>query len=152
MKLLISKFLAVGSKPTAESFPELPYMIVWFRALLGLAFGIALGGTRGGVKFVFGLNIITFIPILYAKVILVADMESYKQDLQFKGVLNALALAMLVWIYCYTWTNAEAEATMGAVAAVIRATALGRVGSGDTTVMEAAAVSDEPLLGVDSEF
>ena len=123
-KQLLSKFLAIGSKPTADTFPELPHVLMWFRALLGILFGLYMGfsGRQGAVGFVFGVNIIAFIPMAYCQIMLVADIDSYKHSLQFSGVINALALALLIWIYCTTWTHAETEMTMRAIAAMVKST------------------------------
>lgn len=149
-KVLLSKFFSIGSKPTADTFPELPHVLLWFRALLGTLFGLYMGlsGRQGAVGFVFGVNIVAFIPMAYCQIMLVADIDSYKHSLQFSGVLNALALALLIWIYCNTWTHAETEATMRAVAVMVKAAAVGKDSEvnlmvDDGTAMEVPTVDQE---------
>jgi hypothetical protein len=103
---VLSKFFAINSKPTKETFPELPNVIVWFRFLLAIAYGVWLGmnpGNRaGGVNLLYGLNFITFLPVLYCSTFLGADQDSYENKIIFTGVLSSLALMLLIWTYMYT--------------------------------------------------
>ncbi|KAI2497156.1 hypothetical protein MHU86_17359 [Fragilaria crotonensis] len=98
---ILRKFAAVGSKPTPESFPELEDCIVWLRFIIAIAYGTYLGSTPGALACILGLNVITFIPVLYCQMILLADMDEYK-NLHFAGVLNALAMMILTWIFGFT--------------------------------------------------
>ena len=100
---ILGKLVAVGSKPTPESFPELLDCVIWIRFFLASSFGLYLGLTAaaGGAYLVYGLNIITFIPILYCQMILLTDMDSYK-DLLFAGVFNAMGMLLLTWIFGYS--------------------------------------------------
>ena len=98
---ILRKFSAIGSKPTLESFPGLEDCILWMRFLLAIGFGMYLGPTAGALGFMYGLNIITFLPILYCQLLLLADLDSFK-NLHFVGVPNALAMMLLVWIFGFT--------------------------------------------------
>lgn len=68
---ILQKFFALNSKPTKETFPELPNMVIWMRFVLAACYGFWLGaGTqRGGVGILFGLNFVTFVPILYCNTV-----------------------------------------------------------------------------------
>lgn len=98
---ILRKFATIGSKPTFDSFPELEDCIIWLRFVLAVSYGIYLGPNSGALGCIYGLNIITFIPILYCQVLLLADMDSYK-NLHFVGLPNALAMMMLTWIFGFT--------------------------------------------------
>lgn len=102
----LAKFFAINSKPTKETFPELPDMIVWFRCILAIVYGLWLGtrgvARTGGANAIFGLNFVAFVPVVYCSTFLGADQESYNNRLLFAGVVNAVALLMLIWIYMYT--------------------------------------------------
>ena len=110
---LLKKFVTLNSKPTAETFPELPEIIVWLRFVLGLLYGTWLGfggHDRGGAGVLFGLNFVTFLPILYCTTYLGADSESYGSKIFFSGVINSFALMLLIWIYFYTVQHSDEEA------------------------------------------
>jgi hypothetical protein len=155
IKAILSKFFDVGSKPNLETFPELPQVVIWLRAILGLAFGAYMGlvAKKGAVGLILGLNVITFIPTIYCKTMLLADVESYGMSLQFGGVTNALALGVLVWIYGYTWRHSDAESKLGHVAAAIRAAARATGGMEEGGAGEDAMVVPEvPVVPLDTEF
>uniref|UniRef100_A0A7S0F4L3 Uncharacterized protein n=1 Tax=Craspedostauros australis TaxID=1486917 RepID=A0A7S0F4L3_9STRA len=111
---LLSKFLSINSKPTAETFPELPDMIIWFRCFLAIFYGAYLGLMRTSTShasgIIFGLNVITFVPYVYCQTFLGVADESYGNKILFGGVFNALALMLLVWTYFYTTEHATEEA------------------------------------------
>ena len=114
---LLSKFFAINSKPTMETFPELPDMIVWFRCILAVAYGLWLGlasGRTGGANVIFGLNFVSFVPVVYCSTFLGADSESYNNKLLFAGLFNAMALLLLIWIYLYTLEHEADEHILSA--------------------------------------
>ena len=110
---ILRKFAWIGSKPTPESFPELIDCIIGLRLILAISYGLYLGPTVGAVHALFGLNIVTFLPILYCQLILLADMDAFK-NIHFVGVPNALALLILVWILGYTRHFSEQELKLAA--------------------------------------
>jgi hypothetical protein len=112
--IILQKLAAIGSKPTPESFPELEDCIVWLRFVLAIGYGTYLGSTPGALACLFGLNVITFIPILYCQMILLADMDAYK-NLHFAGVLNALAMMILTWIFGFTRHFSADELKMASI-------------------------------------
>ena len=64
----------------------------------------------------FGLNVITFFPIIYLNLYLNAQQDTYKSSggsLNFVGVQNAFALMMLLWITFYTMVHEEEEGALG---------------------------------------
>lgn len=133
----LNKLLKFGSKPCNSTFPELPEMVVMMRMVLALGYGISLGlrdSNTGGVGVIFGLNLITFIPIIYLTQFLDAETDSYK-SINFAGVPNALALMLLIWVYFFTLAHEEEETALrSAVVQVVKA-----VVEGDHAVAEEAA-------------
>ena len=103
---VLSKFFAINSKPTKETFPELPNIVVWVRCILAIAYGVWLGmnpGNRGGaVNLLYGMNLVTFLPVMYCSTLLGADQDSYENKIMFSGVLSSFALMLLIWTYMYT--------------------------------------------------
>lgn len=59
-----------------------------------------------------GINVITFIPVLYMKFYLNADMNSYKKNFTFIGCMNAFAVMLLVWILFFTMLHEDEEKTL----------------------------------------
>ena len=110
------QFTSINSKPTVTTYPGLPESITWFRLFLGLAYGITLGFREsqsvvtitGATGVMMGINVITFIPILYMKFYLNADTNSYK-NLTFIGCINGLAVMLLVWILFFTMLHEDEE-------------------------------------------
>lgn len=90
----------------------------------GLAYGVSLGfrestgdtSLQGFIGLMFGLNVITFFPIIYLNLYLNAQQDTYKSSggsLNFVGVQNAFALMMLLWITFYTMVHEEEEGALG---------------------------------------
>jgi hypothetical protein len=116
----LQKFFAMNSKPTKDTFPELPDMVVWMRFILALTYGAWLGlgaMSTGGANVIFGLNFVTFVPIVYCSTYLGADSDSYDTKIFFSGVINSVALLLLIWTYFYTLEHAEDEAKFSAALA-----------------------------------
>jgi hypothetical protein len=121
----------------------------------GLAYGISLGfrenrndvTLQGTIGLIFGLNVITFLPIMYLNLYLNAQTDSYK-GLNFVGVPNALALMMLVWIIFFTMAHEEEEIAFGNafIQSVVKS-AVGDDSDGDVVAEIVAPVQVE-----DSEF
>jgi len=114
---ILGKFLSFNSKPTLQTFPELPECLTWMRFALAINYGIYLGlsyqtNEKGAIPLIMGLNFVTFAPMLYSAVILRADNDSYNGKLLFVGLPNAMALIFLIWIYYYTLGHEEEEETM----------------------------------------
>lgn len=107
----LSKFLAIGSKPTQDTFPELPEALTWMRLVMAIGYGLSLGAnvTQGAIPILYALNFMTFGPILYAVVVLQADNDSYGNTLLFAGLHNSIALVLLIWIYFYTKAHENEE-------------------------------------------
>lgn len=116
-KNLLLQFLAINSKPNKDTFPELPDLIVWMRFVLAIAYGswLGLSGQKGAAGIIFGLNFVTFVPIVYCSTFLGADAESYGTKLYFSGVVNGVSLLMLLWIYFHTLDHAEEEKLLSEV-------------------------------------
>ena len=109
--------MAINSKPNKDTFPELPDLIVWMRFVLAIAYGswLGLSGQKGGAGIIFGLNFVTFVPIVYCSTFLGADTESYGTKVYFSGVVNGVALLMLLWVYFHTLDRAEEEKLLSGV-------------------------------------
>ena len=106
-----AKLTSYQSKPTEETFPELPDVLIWVRILLGVLYGISLGlrNQVGWVGILFALNVTTMLPTVYVSAFLGADPEKFKQGLTFVGVPNAMATCLLVWIVVFTHQHEEEE-------------------------------------------
>jgi len=112
----LNKFLAFNSKPTIKSYSNLPQHITYLRLFLGFMYGLSLSfreniptmNINGGAGLIFGLNIITFIPIIYMNYYLNVDTDTFK-GVTFAGVANALALMLLVWIIFFTMLHEDEE-------------------------------------------
>ena len=69
---LLKKYASMNSKPTKETFPELPTMVIWTRFGLALFYGLWVGlagdhapGSTPGTSLMLGLNFVTFLPVFY---------------------------------------------------------------------------------------
>jgi hypothetical protein len=152
---VLSKFLAVNSKPTKETFPELPDVLIWFRCLLAVLYGTYLGFTpgrsNGGVNVLLGFNFITFVPVLYCSTFLGADQASYDNKILLSGVLSSGALMLLIWTYLYTLEH-EADAQM---LASILSSAVGAADESSASIVDGMGgeeVGVPPPVAEDSEF
>ena len=67
IKPALQKAVSIQSNPTEESFPELPDVLVWVRAILALLYGCYAGRQPlvGGAVVFQALNLLTFVPYLY---------------------------------------------------------------------------------------
>eukprot|EP00934_Nitzschia_sp_Nitz4_P001931 Nitzschia sp. Nitz4//scaffold3_size479765//170762//173366//NITZ4_000070-RA/size479765-processed-gene-0.306-mRNA-1//-1//CDS//3329550668//1931//frame0 len=142
---LLGKFFSPNSKPTAETFPELPAMVIWTRCILAILHSVYVGlySVRpGGVDFLLGLNLVAFVPMTFCNFYLGVDHESYNDQILFAGLANGLALMMLIWTYLYTLNHEEDEMLLGKVIASLV----------NETIMEDGTVVDEPVPVAESEF
>ena len=69
---LLKKYASMNSKPTKETFPELPTMVIWTRFVLALFYGLWVGlagdhapGSTPGTSLMLGINFVTFLPVFY---------------------------------------------------------------------------------------
>jgi hypothetical protein len=117
IKVILKKATAINSKPTEETFPELPTVLIWIRFVLAVVYGTYIGhvGMRGGAALLHTLNLIAFIPVMYCRLYLGAEVDAYGMKILTSGLLPALTLAMLIWIYMFTVQNPEAEAKLAAM-------------------------------------
>jgi len=67
--------------------------------------------TKGVMGSLFGLNIITFLPMFWFNKYLDAQIDSYK-SLNFAGVINSFCLMLLVWIVFFTAEHGDEEASL----------------------------------------
>lgn len=110
------KFTCFNSAPTSETYPDLPRNITYLRLFLGLAYGISLAfrentpttTLNGSAGLIFGLNVVTFLPIVYMNYYLNVDTDTYK-GLNFVGVANGMALMLLVWLIFFTMLHEDEE-------------------------------------------
>jgi hypothetical protein len=143
----LSRFLAVGSKPTYETFPELPEAITWMRFVMAIGYGLSLGFnlTQGWVPLLYALNFIAFGPVLYAVVVLQADNDSYGNKLLFAGLHNCIALILLIWIYFYTKHHEQEEQALEGLLAMARQNMAGSDTSGDESSAEVSGGEQEAV-------
>jgi hypothetical protein len=125
-KSILSKFLSINSKPTKETFPELPNVLVWFRFVLAVIYGTYLGVVApqrsSGANLLFGFNWIVFVPSIYCTTFLGAEQASYDNKILFSGVLSTSALMLLIWTYLYTSEN---EVDVQAMASILANSLIG---------------------------
>jgi hypothetical protein len=103
------KLVSFGSRPTPETFRELPDCMVWMRFVMAVSYSVYVfwhketENSRGAVPLLMALNFVAFVPLLYCRVVLLAEAEAYGGgQLIFNGLANAMALVLLMWIYFYT--------------------------------------------------
>eukprot|EP00429_Kryptoperidinium_foliaceum_P062676 CAMPEP_0176078184 /NCGR_PEP_ID=MMETSP0120_2-20121206/39098_1 /TAXON_ID=160619 /ORGANISM="Kryptoperidinium foliaceum, Strain CCMP 1326" /LENGTH=156 /DNA_ID=CAMNT_0017411929 /DNA_START=78 /DNA_END=548 /DNA_ORIENTATION=+ len=148
---VLSKFLAINSKPTKDTFPELPDVVIWFRFTLATLYGLFLGLSptyrSGGSNVIFGFNFIVFVPVLYCSTFLGANQESYDNKILFSGVMSSVAWLLLIWTYLYTLDHeGEAETLASILSSSVGAEANVATERGET-------IADSiPPIGEDSEF
>ncbi|KAL7485185.1 hypothetical protein ACHAW6_010786 [Cyclotella cf. meneghiniana] len=148
---LLHKCKAYHSQPNATTFPELPTVTTWMRFLLGGLYGVSLGlrdETRGVIGALFGLNVITFLPMFWFNSYLDADIDSYK-SLNFVGVANAFAFMMLIWILLFTWEHGEEEISLGKVISEVVQSSAGERGAYENVL---SAESDAGPADLNDEF
>jgi len=111
LQATLRKAVAINSKPTEETFPELPTILVWIRFFLGAAYGTYIGrrGIKSGTLVLQALNLIAFLPFVYCRMYLGTEGEAFGFQIVFSGTAQALALALLLWIYFYTAQMEEQE-------------------------------------------
>ena len=150
IKEVLKKALAMNSKPTEESFPELPEVLIWQRFLFGVLYGFYLGlnGVRSGVMPLQALNLICFVPLVYVRLFLGADSETFVSQALFSGTFQAVAICLLIWIYFFTADHPDDEAKLSTLLASVAAPDEGLSGLNDAT----AASSGTVPSGEDSEF
>jgi hypothetical protein len=121
LRELLKKAVAVNSQPTEDSFPELPDILFWLRAMIGVAYGYYLGHikARNGVMLLHTLNLIGMIPILYCRFYLGTQPDQYGGlKLFWSGLVPGIALCLLVWIYVFTATHEREEELLNSLLVV----------------------------------
>jgi hypothetical protein len=147
---VLSKFVAINSKPTTETFPELPNLIFWFRFILAIFYGtyMGLGSVQrsSAASLMFGFNFIVFVPSMYCTTFLGAEQGSHDGKILYSGVLSGTALMLLIWTYIYTLQHdADAQALASILANSIM---------GETTLLgsEDGSADAIPPMTLESEF
>ena len=132
-KTILAKLTSYQSKPTEETFPELPDVLIWVRILLGALYGISLGlrNQVGWVGILFALNVTTMLPTVYVSAFLGADPDKFKQGLTFVGVPNAMATCLLAWIVVFTHQHEEEESAFARAVVQKVADVVTNAGAGD---------------------
>jgi len=116
---------ASGSSPNSTTYPDLPDDVTWLRIIIGLAYGVSLGIREGSEKVsgqvgvLFGLNLITFLPILYINLFLNANTDTFKTNLNFVGTMNGMAAMILAWTLFFTAQHEGELEELGRAAASI---------------------------------
>jgi hypothetical protein len=107
IKGILSKAMTANLQPTEESFPEFRKVLIWMRFFLAVAYGTFLGvyDIHSPVMLLHSLNLISFIPVMYAKMYMGVHGDSFGTDIIFAGTLNAVALALLIWIAIFTYNH-----------------------------------------------
>jgi hypothetical protein len=105
---IFTKLVSLGSRPTPETFRELPDCMIWMRFVMAVSYSVFFfwhketENARGAVPLLMALNVVAFVPLLYCKLALLVDTDAYDGKLIFDGLANAMALVLLMWIYFYT--------------------------------------------------
>jgi hypothetical protein len=118
IKPALRKAVTIQLNPTEESFPELPDVLVWVRAILAVLYGCYVGyyqQMRGGAVVFQALNLLTFVPYFYCKFYLGASAGVFDMQIMFGGTPQGLCLFLLVWIYFFTAANSDDEAKLAAL-------------------------------------
>ncbi|KAL7511723.1 hypothetical protein ACHAXN_009406 [Cyclotella atomus] len=151
---ILSQCTARASTPSSQTFPQLPQITTYLRLFLGSLYGLSLGlrdESRGLIGALFGLNIITFLPMFWFNSYLDAKVDSYK-SLNFAGVLNGFAVMMLVWITVFTYYHGEEEESLRKVIGeVVLMGGGGDDGGGDGGVGDGSRTEDAVGASVDME-
>lgn len=155
----LKKAVAVNSKPTTESFPELPQILIWMRFVLGVSYGtyVGLQGVKGGALALQAINLVGILPYIYCRLYLgISENEEGSfgtGTIIFSGTGQGVALALLIWIYLYTAQMEEQELKLAAlliapVAEMIGAESL--VG-GDSSIVDSVAEATLAVPVVDQD-
>lgn len=118
----LKKAVAINSKPTTETFPELPQVLIWIRFVLGAAYGTYMGlqGVKGGARLLQAVNLIGFLPYIYCRLYLGISENGEEgsfgtSTIVFSGTAQAVALALLIWTYLYTAQMEDEELKLAAL-------------------------------------
>lgn len=125
----------MNSKPTPDTFPELPDVLVWYRFVLAVVFSLYLGyqevlktdpltdsnedsrfkRTTSSLSIILqALNLLAFLPFVYGKYYLGIEGEHFSAELLFAGLLNGMALFMLIWVIFFTQSHEDDVAAIAA--------------------------------------
>lgn len=108
---ILNQFFNAGSKPTPQSFPELPQCVIWMRCFCAILYGVYLGvnDRMGAINMIFGMNIVAFFPVFYCQWVLLADGDVWENKLVFAGIPNAAGMMLLVWIFVFSQAHESEE-------------------------------------------
>jgi hypothetical protein len=142
--------LSFQSRPTEESFPDLPTVLIWIRFLLAAAYGSFLGlsGVRSGTMLLHNLNLIAFVPIMYCRLYLGTEGDAFGSQILFSGLVQALALSLLCWIYFYTALHEGGETKLASL--LVQHLGMMKSSSSNETVMGADDATSTVMAGSDS--
>ena len=104
---------------------------------------------NGPAGLIFGLNVITFIPILYMNYYLNVNTDTFK-GLNFAGVQNGIALMLLVWVLFFTMLHEDEEQILSTASALMNTIINSAGGEGDSDGTAASSATMENVQ--DSEF
>jgi hypothetical protein len=104
---------------------------------------------NGPAGLIFGLNVITFIPILYMNYYLNVNTDTFK-GLNFAGVQNGVALMLLVWVLFFTMLHEDEEQILSTASALMNTIINSAGGEGDSDGTAASSATMENVQ--DSEF
>eukprot|EP00527_Entomoneis_sp_CCMP2396_P009637 CAMPEP_0198136730 /NCGR_PEP_ID=MMETSP1443-20131203/353_1 /TAXON_ID=186043 /ORGANISM="Entomoneis sp., Strain CCMP2396" /LENGTH=156 /DNA_ID=CAMNT_0043798001 /DNA_START=109 /DNA_END=579 /DNA_ORIENTATION=- len=147
---VLKKAITFNIQPTEETFPELPDVLVWFRFVLAIMYGIYVGTNQmtTATMLIQALNLIAFVPTMYAKFYLNISSGVFDTETVLAGLPNAMALMFLIWIFMFTMAHEKEE---GQLSALLLGAALGQSdgsGVGEETVQTFATTTPPP----DTEF
>ena len=106
-----SKFADPYSRPTFESFPELPECVTLVRFFVGVVYGFSLGyrDMTGGIGILMGASAVMFLPLIYVEQFLKAQVSNYPSNVAMAGVVQGMAAMVLVWVTIYTMMHEDLE-------------------------------------------
>ena len=104
-----SKFADPFSRPSPETFPELPDCVAIVRILVGFTYGLSLGyrDVVGGFGVMMGCSAVMFLPLIYVEQFLKAQVNAYSANIAVTGVVYGMASCLLVWIIFYNMNHAD---------------------------------------------
>ena len=118
---------------------------IWLRCVIALAYGSYIGikGINSPTQLIQIFNLLAFVPVMYCRMYLGVDSESFGSKIMLSGLLNAVALALLMWIYFFTAAHETEEAQLKTLLASLATSAAQTVAGGGETNAPATGKSQE---------
>ena len=118
---------------------------IWLRCVIALAYGSYIGikGNNSPTNAIQIFNLLAFVPVMYCRMYLGVDSESFGSKIMLSGLLNAVALALLMWIYFFTAAHETEEAQLKTLLASLATSAAQAVAGGGETNAPATGKSQE---------